>query len=780
MVSNVQSLSKGVDDLTKKVNALHAAIEKVNGVSVTALGKFSGVLNQAGGTRNLTKAATRPGTGADGANGLPSATGENTGNRMSGSLGKFTAFSMSGKGQASFGIAQGVLSLAAGGYAATPDVGATLNRSLGYYQAGLTTPGINRGSLERATMRAMGGGISSVGSSAQVASTLSAYGYTAGSFNYLQAAAQVGGAYKYLGMNNAQAAQSIAGFQTGTMGANMYQYGISTYNPRTGKEKTPGQIAQELMKLMGGGKATAEQVRQSFQRGALGANLKTMGFDEGQQKILFQSMVDIASGRNPDLSKAAPGAGNANTALTSAGRMAASQESLMTKGENAMIKGFENAADTVEAFNRALSNVIEPLMQLKGYLGGVGGTNVGKGAKSAMSGVLNIAKKVVGAGLIATANPVGVAAGSALLFSGGGTSGYGAKFGNRGGGGPMAKISGAVTAPYGAQDSNTWASSGGKHTGVDYQMEVGTPVKATMSGVVSQVDLNSDYGTSILVDTPSGVQTLFAHLSSKAVKVGDRVISGQVIGKSGKSGNANGPHLHYEVRNGKNNAVDPASVGSSSYLSTGNATPLPTGWGALTTGSSSTLSSSTPAASAALTATADKDLVSILKQAGFTGSKLTNAYNIARAESGGRAGALNPNASTGDYSMGLFQINMIGDLGTRRNAKYLKEYGSIGYKGPESLYDPLINAKIAYDISKSGTKWSDAWVNSSKKLNIGGGSSGYGGAGLSTATAAPVVNNTFNIPITLQNSSDAELLRVANRVKALIKNSAEISMIGKA
>ena len=134
------------------------------------------------------------------------------------------------------------------------------------------------------------------------------------------------------------------------------------------------------------------------------------------------------------------------------------------------------------------------------------------------------------------------------------------------------------------------------------------------------------------------------------------------------------------------------------------------------------------------TALTNDQLKNVLSAAGFKGSSLDTAFKVARAESGGRPGALNPDASTGDYSQGLFQINMIGQMGQDRNAKYLKDYASIGYKGPESLYDPSINAKIAYDISHGGTVWSKAWTNTSRKLGLieaGGGSSGMGGAAVS-------------------------------------------------
>jgi len=114
----------------------------------------------------------------------------------------------------------------------------------------------------------------------------------------------------------------------------------------------------------------------------------------------------------------------------------------------------------------------------------------------------------------------------------------------------------------------------------------------------------------------------------------------------------------------------------------------------------------------------DEQLMNTLKAAGFKGDSLNTAFKVVKRESSGRPGALNPNAKTGDYSEGLFQINMIGQLGKDRNAQYLKDYASIGYKGPNSLYDPLINAKIAYDISHKGTIWSSAWKNTSAELGI--------------------------------------------------------------
>lgn len=97
-----------------------------------------------------------------------------------------------------------------------------------------------------------------------------------------------------------------------------------------------------------------------------------------------------------------------------------------------------------------------------------------------------------------------------------------------------------------------------------------------------------------------------------------------------------------------------------------------------------------------------KQLVEVLKQAGFTGDGLKMAWAIAMRESGGKPSAFNGNAGTGDKSYGLFQINMLGSLGPAR----LKE---LGLKSNEDLLDPLTNAKAAFKMSKGGTDFG-AWA----------------------------------------------------------------------
>ena len=64
------------------------------------------------------------------------------------------------------------------------------------------------------------------------------------------------------------------------------------------------------------------------------------------------------------------------------------------------------------------------------------------------------------------------------------------------------------------------------------------------------------YGILVMIDHGHGVETRYAHLSRVAVRVGQRVARGDIIGYSGNTGNSTGPHLHFEIRrNGV--ALDP-------------------------------------------------------------------------------------------------------------------------------------------------------------------------------------------------------------------------------
>ena len=92
------------------------------------------------------------------------------------------------------------------------------------------------------------------------------------------------------------------------------------------------------------------------------------------------------------------------------------------------------------------------------------------------------------------------------------------------------------------------------HEGLDLLAEVGTPVLASRSGVVLRATRSRGMGNYIILRHPGNLTTIYGHLSAIAVRGGQFVRQGQVIGRVGKTGNANYrdilPHLHFEVRKG--------------------------------------------------------------------------------------------------------------------------------------------------------------------------------------------------------------------------------------
>ena len=101
--------------------------------------------------------------------------------------------------------------------------------------------------------------------------------------------------------------------------------------------------------------------------------------------------------------------------------------------------------------------------------------------------------------------------------------------------------------------ANPQIYNGKGHTGVDFGVSRGTPVKAALSGEVVGMG-NTDlyrgcysYGKWIMLKHGNGLSTLYAHLSVQSVNMGDTVSTGSIIGYSGNTGYSTGPHLHFGV-----------------------------------------------------------------------------------------------------------------------------------------------------------------------------------------------------------------------------------------
>ncbi len=100
------------------------------------------------------------------------------------------------------------------------------------------------------------------------------------------------------------------------------------------------------------------------------------------------------------------------------------------------------------------------------------------------------------------------------------------------------------------------------HQGVDFLPGLGTPIHVVAEGVVVQSASDGGLGQHVVVEhmiNGAMVQTVYGHMifGSQTVKVGDTVTVGQIIGLTGDTGASTGPHLHFEVRPGGGEAVEP-------------------------------------------------------------------------------------------------------------------------------------------------------------------------------------------------------------------------------
>ncbi|OGG92772.1 hypothetical protein A2609_03170 [Candidatus Kaiserbacteria bacterium RIFOXYD1_FULL_47_14] len=106
-----------------------------------------------------------------------------------------------------------------------------------------------------------------------------------------------------------------------------------------------------------------------------------------------------------------------------------------------------------------------------------------------------------------------------------------------------------ITQEFGKTSSSGRLYVSGTHNGIDFRASIGTPIKASLSGTVLAINYgavqNCQYGKWVLIKHPNGLATLYAHLSDISVQKGAAVLTGQIIGFSGNTGYATGPHLHF-------------------------------------------------------------------------------------------------------------------------------------------------------------------------------------------------------------------------------------------
>lgn len=124
---------------------------------------------------------------------------------------------------------------------------------------------------------------------------------------------------------------------------------------------------------------------------------------------------------------------------------------------------------------------------------------------------------------------------------------------------------GRVTSPFGMRTHPVTGKPSTMHWGVDYGKDAGTRIIAAASGKVTYAKSTAGYGNTVMIVHTIGGQTyetVYAHLASIGVKVGQAVKQGDVIAVMGTTGTSTGVHLHFEIHDGRwnnrfTNAKDP-------------------------------------------------------------------------------------------------------------------------------------------------------------------------------------------------------------------------------
>ncbi|MCH5236190.1 MAG: M23 family metallopeptidase [Muribaculaceae bacterium] len=105
-------------------------------------------------------------------------------------------------------------------------------------------------------------------------------------------------------------------------------------------------------------------------------------------------------------------------------------------------------------------------------------------------------------------------------------------------------IEGRITSAYGCR-----RSSGRSHKGIDISLNVGDTVKCVLPGVITGIGCDpKGYGNYIIVSHAGDIQTLYGHLHSSIVNLGEQMNAGDPLALGGRTGNSTGPHLHFETR----------------------------------------------------------------------------------------------------------------------------------------------------------------------------------------------------------------------------------------
>jgi hypothetical protein len=528
---------------------------------------------------------------------MPGQTMVRTGNVMQNSFGQISAMTperraqvVESGGQVTSGLSQMM-----------PDVQATVQRAGTFYNATIRAGGgMSRPEMQQATLQGMRGGLTAPGSDAMVAGYLAQRGMFADTkfgSTYQQTTRAVGNAAKYLNMDNETAARAIEGL-TSSKGAStmLNRYGIFTADPTTGKEKTQGQIFEEMAGRLTAGQpgATAEETQENIRRGHLGQEIAMAFEDPAQQQMFAQYMIDRAGGKNMDLSDPeamqqlmdkAKAEGNENPYLPGYDLNTAKTDA-MGGAEGSYLMGIKAATKALEGLTKAGGALASVFGFMKSGTSMFMGDPVGQGAMNVVSGVIDFLNPFNGDNVVGNASAAAI--GARMMGGGGGFGGGGgAPIGGDTGTANASAAAGApqafslihpvsspkITATFGIKKSPrsgeiVWPNG---HKGVDYEAKLGTPIFAAADGEVMSTNSGGELGNYVKLKHDNGMYTFYAHLSSVNVSQG-RVKQGQQIGGAGNTGTRSfGVHLHFALSTSATtaNAIDPSPYMSGAASSVG-------------------------------------------------------------------------------------------------------------------------------------------------------------------------------------------------------------------
>jgi hypothetical protein len=289
-------------------------------------------------------------------------------------------------------------------------------------------------------------------------------------------------------------------------------------------------------------------------------------------------------------------------------------------------------------------------------------------------------------------------------------------------------------------DAKQWAGNYGEkrdggrvHKGIDVALPVGTPLKAVMDGVVSAAQGGSgtrSYGLYVVIEHSGGKSTLYAHMSQIKVKVGDRVVKGQIIGLSGDTGYSTGPHLHFELRvNGQH--TNPAAYVGLAYGPGG------------TNGNNSSVENASGVSNSSRGSVVPNNFISA-SWSGITGGS-ANVKDLVMSSAGGSLGSL----ATG------FVANV-----------------------PDSIRGGSSSAMMGLQLSK---------VLKNNRPAVGGGEQPLGVSGASSSSVSSTETNLsgnssksqVTINVTIASASEAEARRFAKLVKKELEEESVLTSMGR-